>query len=88
LRSILAGHGLDRYFEGMIISSEVGASKPDERIFRAALALAKASPEVCLHLGDERAADVAGAQAVGMAAQQVNRPEASLLVLAEKLRDS
>ena len=78
LRSILAGHGLDRYFHGMVISSEVGASKPHPRMFEAALRAAQAHPHECLHVGDEVKADLEGAQAAGMTAFRVNRPEAGL----------
>jgi len=78
LRTVLAGHGLDSCFEGMVISSEVGASKPSERIFRAALALAQERPDACLHVGDELEADIAAAKQVGMAAFHVSRPESGL----------
>jgi putative hydrolase of the HAD superfamily len=86
LRGILAGHGLDRYFEGMVISSEVGASKPHPRIFAAALKLAGAAPKDCLHVGDEQKADVEGAEAVGMAAYLVRRPERGLAGVLNGLR--
>ncbi len=88
LRSILAGHGIDRYFEGMIISSEVGASKPHARIFQAALALAGVAPGEALHWGDDETADVQGALDAGIRAQRVCRPESGLLALAEKLPGS
>jgi len=78
LRSILQGHDLSRHFQGMIISSEVGASKPHARIFQAALAMAKAAPQDCLHIGDDARADVAGAQAIGIPVLQVRRPEQTL----------
>lgn len=78
LRTVLAGHGLDSYFEGMVISSEVGASKPSEQIFHAALAMAQERPDACLHVGDEMEADIAAAKRVGMAAFHVGRPESGL----------
>lgn len=78
LRSILKGHGLSRYFQGMIISSEVGASKPHRRIFEAALNTAGVRPEQCLHIGDDATADVAGAQAMGIRVLHVRRPETTL----------
>ena len=78
LRTILAGHGLDPWFEGMIISSEVGASKPHPRIFQAALRMAGARPEECLHVGDDARADVEGATAAGMQAYLVERPAQGL----------
>lgn len=78
LRRILDGHDLAWYFEGMIISSEVGASKPHPRIFEAALERAGARAEQCLHIGDDAVADVAGAEALGIRALQVRRPEQTL----------
>lgn len=78
LRRILAGHGLDGYFDGMVISSEVGASKPHPRIFEAALRMAGALPSECLHVGDDLKADIEGAQAAGVATFQVKRPELGL----------
>ena len=40
VRGALAGVGLDRFFGPVICSCEVGAGKPDPRIFKAALAAA------------------------------------------------
>lgn len=74
LRLILAGHDLAKYFDGVILSSEVGASKPHPRMFAEALSLAQARPEECLHVGDDLKADIGGAQAAGMAAFRVDRP--------------
>ncbi len=88
LRRILAGHGLDRCFEGMIISSEVGASKPHARIFETALRVASARPQDCLHIGDDpRAdiADIAGAQALGIQTYLVNRPTQGLAGVLERV---
>jgi putative hydrolase of the HAD superfamily len=78
LRAILNGHDLSRWFQGMIISSEVGASKPHRRIFEAAMNMAGARPEQCLHIGDDASADVAGAEALGIRALHVRRPETTL----------
>jgi putative hydrolase of the HAD superfamily len=78
LRRILDGHDLSRYFQGMIISSEVGASKPHRRIFETALNTAGVRPEQCLHIGDDAATDVAGAQAMGIRVLHVRRSETTL----------
>jgi putative hydrolase of the HAD superfamily len=74
-RSILQACGLLDKFETVIISSEVGVSKPQERIFRIALEQAGAKPENCLYVGDNYYDDVVGAEAVGMKALVVNRFE-------------
>ena len=78
LRRILKGHDLARYFDGVILSSEVGASKPHPRMFAEGLRLAQARPEECLHVGDDLKADVGGARAAGMAAFHVDRPAQGL----------
>jgi putative hydrolase of the HAD superfamily len=85
LRSILHGLGIAPFFEGVIVSSEVGAAKPHPRMFEAALQAAGAAPELCLHAGDEEKADVLGAQAAGIPALRIRRPEVSLLDVAAKV---
>ncbi|MBE2287896.1 MAG: HAD-IA family hydrolase [Prosthecobacter sp.] len=88
LRSILEGHGLMRFFENVIISSEVGASKPHPRMFQAALAVAGCEPDRCLHIGDDARCDGEGAAAAGVHFFAVNRPETSLVALVEKVRSA
>ena len=44
LRAIMEGHDLLRHFERVIISSEVGASKPHARMFQAALVASYHNP--------------------------------------------
>lgn len=86
LRSILEGHGLTRFFEKVIISSEVGAAKPHARMFQAALSVAGCEPARCLHVGDDARCDGEGAAAAGVHFFEVRRPEAGLVALAEKVR--
>jgi putative hydrolase of the HAD superfamily len=52
--------------DGVVTSADVGAAKPDERIFRRALELAGVEPEEAIHVGDSVDNDVAGARAVGI----------------------
>ena len=85
LRQILQGHGLLGYFEDVIISSEIGASKPHPRIFEAALLRAGVDAASCLHVGDDEKADAAGAEGQGIPHFLVRRPGAGLEELAEKL---
>jgi FMN phosphatase YigB (HAD superfamily) len=66
LREFLASEGLLEHFSGWAFSDEVGAYKPDPRIFEAALAMLGASPADAVHIGDLRRTDVAGARAIGM----------------------
>lgn len=85
LHSILHGLGIAKCFEGVILSSEVGASKPHPRMFEAALKASDVPPLRCLHAGDEEKADVLGARAAGIPAMHVKRPETSLREVAEKV---
>jgi len=85
LLSILEGHDLIRPFAAIIISSEVGASKPHPRMFATAQQRMCASPMRSLHIGDDTQNDVIGAQNAGWHAAQVQRPQATLLTIAEKV---
>jgi putative hydrolase of the HAD superfamily len=86
LRSILAGHDLLRFFEQVIISSEVGSAKPHPRMFEAAMAVAGCFPQEALHIGDDKKCDLGGAQSNGIHAFHVKRPESGLDVLVKKVR--
>jgi FMN phosphatase YigB (HAD superfamily) len=68
----LERHGLLTYFDHWSFSDEVGVYKPDRRIFEHALAgLGGFEPTRCVHVGDRRRTDVAGAQALGMRAVRI-----------------
>lgn len=68
----LERHGLLGYFDHWSFSDEVGVYKPDRRIFEHALAgLGGFDPGRCVHVGDRRRTDVAGAQALGMRAVRI-----------------
>lgn len=86
LRSILAGHDLMRFFDRVIISSEVGAAKPHARMFEAALEAAGCGEEHCLHIGDDFLCDIEGAQSRGIQAFRVERPGNGLDTLVNKVR--
>jgi putative hydrolase of the HAD superfamily len=66
VRRHLDRHGLLEGLAVQIFSDEVGAPKPDPRMFRAALEPLGVNPERALHVGDLRRTDVAGAYALGM----------------------
>ena len=66
----LEREGIARHFAFPVFSSEVGYRKPDARIFRRALALARAhlpalAPEQVLFVGDTPDADIDGSRAHG-----------------------
>ena len=73
LHEAVRSTGLSELVDGAIASAEVGAEKPDPRIFAAAATLAGVSPEGALHAGDTLEYDVAGAQAAGWRAVLVAR---------------
>ncbi|TCD33252.1 HAD family hydrolase [Bacillus wiedmannii] len=53
---------LNNYFDTIIISEEVGLSKPDKRIFELALNKLNVQPEDVLFIGDDLEKDIAGPQ--------------------------
>ena len=86
LRSILDGHDLSRFFEQIVISSEVGAAKPHPRMFQAALTAVGLPPQDCLHIGDDARCDAEGAAQAGIHFFPVQRPESGLELLVQKVR--
>jgi len=67
LRSVLEETGLADLVDTVIISSDVSIEKPDTGIFRAAEIRIGHPAEECLHIGDSRHHDLAGARAAGWA---------------------
>ncbi|MDJ0332870.1 HAD family hydrolase [Planococcus sp. S3-L1] len=57
---------LDRCFDKVIISEEVGFSKPDEQIFEMALKNLNVKPEEALFVGDDLVKDIGGCQNVNI----------------------
>jgi FMN phosphatase YigB (HAD superfamily) len=62
---LLSEHEIGGYFDSVTVSDEVGASKPDPRIFRAALEGTGLEPHEVVHVGDSPE-DVKGAMAAGI----------------------
>ena len=65
--------GIDRAFDAITISAEVGIAKPDPAIFQVTLRELAVEPEHVWHIGDDPLTDVAGAQAAGLTAVWLNR---------------
>jgi 2-haloalkanoic acid dehalogenase type II len=65
--------GITELVDGVVTSAEVGAPKPDPRVFERALAIAGAAPSEALHVGDKVDNDVEGAAAAGVRAVLVQR---------------
>lgn len=58
---------LDDVFDGVYISSDYGCQKPDSRFLRALLDEHGLQAADCLMIGNDRATDIAGARALGLA---------------------
>jgi putative hydrolase of the HAD superfamily len=69
--------GLTRYFEAIIISCEVGFTKPSPVIFEHAAKKLGLAPRYILHVGDSLESDVAGAKSAGFEALLIDRGQAS-----------
>lgn len=75
-RRVLRNLDMERLFDIIVISDEVGVRKPDPRIFRIALDLAGSSPSGALFLGDRPATDIEGATRAGLGGVLVDRRDA------------
>jgi putative hydrolase of the HAD superfamily len=73
LFGLLDGLGLTRFFDPIVISTHMGAAKPEKAIFTQALARHGFRPEDTFHVGDSLQADVAGARGVSMIPVLVDR---------------
>jgi putative hydrolase of the HAD superfamily len=73
LRPILQYHGLDAFFDSVTYSQEVGAEKPDPRVFARALSRAGCAAAEAVHVGDSWEGDYLGARRAGLAAVWLNR---------------
>ena len=73
LPGLLAALGLGERFESVIVSSAVGAAKPDPRPFQLALAQLQLPASAVWHIGDSPE-DEAGARAAGLRCLLIRRP--------------
>jgi HAD superfamily hydrolase (TIGR01549 family) len=64
--------GLEAHVDALVVSEEVGVSKPDSRIFRIALERLDSAPEDAVMVGDSWSADIEGALAAGVPAVWFN----------------
>ena len=74
LYPVLEALELAPWFDSVTISTEVGAAKPDAKIFEVAIAKHNCSAAQALHIGDSHSMDYEGATAAGLQAIWLNRP--------------
>ena len=74
----LSSSGLDRYFDVVLCSEDVGVNKPHPKVFHRAFELAGASNSESVMIGDTLEADIVGAENVGMKSIFFN-PEKSVV---------
>lgn len=72
-RKVLKRLDLERYFDPIVISSEIGHRKPSREIFDVALDQADAAPSRTIYIGDKPAVDIMGAKKAGMNAILIDR---------------
>ena len=58
--------GIGNYFEGAVSSADVGASKPDPKMFHTVLSRAGVGANQAVHIGDHLSDDILGANNAGM----------------------
>lgn len=81
LRTIFDHLGISRFFDEIVISSEVGVDKPDEKIFQIALARFALTPREALHVGDDPENDWRGAKRAGLRVLRLDRATMDLYPL-------
>jgi putative hydrolase of the HAD superfamily len=76
-RAKLAGLGIARFFDTLVIAGETGAAKPDPAIFHTACARLGVSPAETIHVGDLLDTDAIGARDAGLHAVWLAREAAT-----------
>ncbi len=64
--------GLTKYFDGIFLSSEQGCKKPSPMFFGKLIKTYGLKPAECIMIGNDEAADIAGAKRMGMAALYIH----------------
>jgi len=66
VRMALRRIDIEKYFDVVVTSVDVGFNKPDERIFLAALEALKVKPKEAVMVGNRITADIVGGKRIGM----------------------
>ena len=69
----LAEHGLDQWFEVVVVSADVGHVKPHPKLFDLAVSSMNVRREATLYVGDNWLGDIQGAKRFGMKAAWVRQ---------------
>ena len=77
-RAVLQALDLERRFDVIVISGEVGIAKPDPAAFRLVCEQLGTHPAQTWHVGDDLTTDVGGAKASGLVAVWVDRDRTGL----------
>ena len=72
-RAALRALDLERRFDAVVISGEVGVAKPDPAAFQLVCGELGTDPAATWHVGDNLITDIAGAKAAGLVAVWLNR---------------
>ena len=75
LTDVLDSLGIAALFDAVILAGRVGVTKPDARLFAAALAAMGLSERDVVYVGDDPKRDLAGAEGAGLAAVDVTSLE-------------
>ena len=78
LQPLLERLGLRKYLETVVVSCEIGFSKPSPVIFEHAARKLGLAPEFILHVGDNARDDLRGAEAAGFQARLIERGQATV----------
>lgn len=73
LLPLLGNLRLKSYFESIVVSSDIGFTKPSPVIFEQAARQLGCAPSAILHVGDSPSEDLAGARAAGLKACLLDR---------------
>ncbi|MCD8535226.1 MAG: HAD-IA family hydrolase [Verrucomicrobia bacterium] len=73
LKSLIAGFGLDYHFDAVMVSVELGFTKPDTRFFDSLAQRMRTNPARILHVGDCPTRDLEAARQAGMSSVLIDR---------------
>ena len=69
----IAAIGVEPFIDELVASAEVGVTKPDARVFQAALSRLGGTPDQAVMIGDSWSSDILGATGMGIRAIWLNR---------------